>query len=207
MFSQLLKKDFLLIKKNLYAMCAILAIVPFLIMKSTDLESVETIGLIYVGTFIVIVMSQYLAVRDFQFPKAETMLCALPYSRKQLVMARYCLCIVVSFLLACFFALENYLISGIHLIRLESVLLLIFIIFTFVAIYFPIQYYYGYEKTRFIFLVSILLLTFGSSQYNIKGLSFHFSGKQLMFWMLGLSCILLIISICLSIKIYENKDF
>lgn len=209
----LFKKEFLLIKRNILWISAILAVLPIFITFSNDLKSIEGIGLVYVGVFITILCVQYLSLADYQFPKGETLLVTLPYSKKQMIFARYSFCLSLPLIITLLFALETALISDTKLLRLDALIILISIVSLFLAFYLPVQYRYGYEKTRFIFLVSILVLTMGSNvalSHIDKAMIQKLAGlstMQFMFGLLGISAILLCLSMIVSIKIYENKDF
>lgn len=209
----LFKKEFLLIKRNILWMSGIIVLLPILITLSTDRESIEGIGLVYAGVLITLLCVQYLSLADYQFPKGEALLATLPYSKKQMILARYSFCFSVPLIMTLLFALETQLIAKIQLLSLGAFISLICIITLFLSVYLPVQYRFGYEKTRFIFLVSILVLTLGSNVYLSqigKVIIQNFatlSDKQFTVILLG-SCIALLgLSIVVSIKIYENKDF
>ncbi|MFQ6987123.1 MAG: ABC-2 transporter permease [Clostridia bacterium] len=47
---------------------------------------------------------QYVSLKETQYPKASTLLCALPFPRKDIVLAKYIFCITIYF--ACCLILE-----------------------------------------------------------------------------------------------------
>lgn len=213
MIMNLFKKDFLLLKNTILSIVVILTIILLLMgldkegLEITSLMRIENIGFIYVGLFLMVLLTQHLALKDYQFPKAEAMICIMPYSRRQIVIARYLFSFCITFVITLLFNAEVYLLYQIKLVRFEGIILFIFVCSLYLAIYFPIQYRYGYEKTRFIFMGLIVMLSVGVNTIPIEIWQFNFSNNQMIILLLGISVVMLLLSISLSIKIYENKDF
>lgn len=91
MISNLIKKDFLLVKKSVAAFLGISILIPLLViilLKNT--AQIQGIGM-FVFLYMVILMElsfmQSVATEEEKSPKATALLCAAPYPRKSYVTA------------------------------------------------------------------------------------------------------------------------
>lgn len=217
MLFHLVKKDFLLIKKYLPLLVALPFIVTFLIMiqASHMTQESQILGLIIFVLsviFTVFMLYQYVLIAEMKYPKAEALLCSTPYSRSNIVKARYTFlllifayCCVAYNVLALLFAKIEYLTPSNYLITL----LISVILF---GIYSPIQYKLGFEKTKYFFMIVIMgspfLLTL-LIKVNIKVDFTGFSAMPMFVQYLILIVAIiaiLFVSINVSIKIYAKKE-
>lgn len=217
MLLQLVKKDFLLIKKHLI----LLVILPFaaplliLIQASHLIQLSQILGLIsfvFSVIFSVFMFYQYVLMAEMKYPKAEALLCTTPYSRSTLVKARY------AFLLLIFaYCCVAYNVLALLFVKMEfitplSYLIVLLILVIIFGIYTPIQYKLGYEKTKYFFMILImgspLVLTL-LIKVNIKVDFTGFSAMPMFIqYLIPIVAIIavLFISITLSIKIYSKKE-
>ena len=79
------------------------------------------------------------------------------------------------------------------------------------SIYLPVQYWIGYEKTKFFFIIVLLAASFGlpalisRGSDNILDLLKNFSlGIEGL--VLGITVIIVSLSMMISVKIYSKKD-
>ncbi|MBU3175211.1 ABC-2 transporter permease [Clostridium estertheticum] len=211
MLFHLVKKDFLLIKKYLLLMILIPIAIPILMM----IQASQLLGLsafVMSVIFTVFMLYQYVLMAEMKYPKAETLLCATPYSRSTLVKARYVFlllpfayCCAVYNVLALLFAKIEYLTPSTYLIAmLISVILF--------GIYTPIQYKLGFEKTKYFFVLVIMgapslmvLLIKANLKLNFTGLSAMTILVQYLISIVAIIAIIFI-SMNISIKIYSKKE-
>lgn len=96
MLLQLVKKEFLIVKKYVLLMAAVCILFPiFLLWRMPEFAGIFGFGLVTV--FSILMLLQYVSLKETQYPKASTLLCALPFSRKNIVLSRYIFCIVIYF--------------------------------------------------------------------------------------------------------------
>ena len=83
MLIQLVKKDFLIVKKYVLIMFAVCVIFPlFLIWRSPEYAGI--LGFVLITIFSIFMLLQYVSLKETQYPKASTLLCALPFPRKDI---------------------------------------------------------------------------------------------------------------------------
>ncbi len=86
MLFQLVKKDFLLVRKYVLIMFIFCIFVPpFLILRLPEYAGI--MGFVLITVYSVFMLLQYVSLKETQFPKVSALLCALPYSRKDLVLS------------------------------------------------------------------------------------------------------------------------
>ena len=90
MIANLVKKDFLLVKKSITAFLGISILVPLILLR--NITQIQGIGM-FVFLYMVILMElsfmQAVATEEEKSPKAIALLCAAPCPRKSYVIAKY----------------------------------------------------------------------------------------------------------------------
>ena len=94
MLFSLIKKDFLIVKKYVRIMLAVIALIPP-VMRWRTPEFTGVFGFILSVIFSVFMLLQYVSLKEYQFPKAATLLCATPFSRKMMVLSKYIFCMAI----------------------------------------------------------------------------------------------------------------
>lgn len=209
MLLQLVKKDFLIIKKYVLLMAAVCILFPvFLLWRIPEFAGL--LGFVLVTVFSILMLLQYVSLKETQYPKASTLLCALPFSRKNIVLSRYIFCIVIYFACCLIFGIEALLFPTLQSVGCRVPIVLFLLVSLCLSIYLPIQYKVGYEKTKLFFTVLIMATPVGFAQLMKKGINLNFlsniSSARLLFGSLIISALLLIISSILSIKIYRKTE-
>lgn len=152
-----------------------------------------------------------LSLKEYQFPKAATLLCATPFSRNMIVLSKYIFCIAVFIACCIIYAIETLVIPGLGTVDMTLFLLMFLVTSVFIGVYLPVQYKLGYEKTKFAFLVVIMASPFILPQLmkmenvNLNFLSM-FSPILICGSVLLFSCVVLIVSVILSMKFYSATD-
>ena len=94
MLFSLVKKDFLIVKKYVGIMLIVSFLIPPFMLWRTP-EAAGAIGFILAAVFSVFMLTQYIFLKEHQYPKATTLLCATPYPRRLIVISKYCFCLII----------------------------------------------------------------------------------------------------------------
>ncbi|BBN99732.1 ABC-2 transporter permease [Sporolactobacillus terrae] len=211
MLINLVLKDFILIKKDLLFFMAFAIVAPIYLASQMMASS---ISFFIVVLFIAYLSYNHVMTDEYKY-KGTSLLCATPYMRKSVVLAKY-LDVFFIFMLCALIQMMTATVVPMYMERLSvsgfSVSLLFFSLFF--AILIPVQYKFGYEKTRRIFLVIIFCTPFALG-YLMKGLRthpIHFSyalsfPAMIQHWIPALVGVLItLLSIMLSLRIFARKD-
>ena len=210
MIFNLIKKDILIVKKYVLIMfAAAVFIPPFMLWRAPEYTGI--FGFILSTIFCVLMLLQYVSLKEYQFPKAATLLCAAPFSRKMMVLSKYIFCMAIYVACCVIYAIETILIPALGTVNIMIFFLMLFVISAFIGIYLPVQYKIGYEKTKFAFVVVIMASPFILPQLMKMGnvnLNFFSEVSPLLVCgrALVLSLIILIVSVVLSMKFYSETD-
>ena len=167
MLFHLIKKDFLIVKKYVLIVLVAAILIPP-VMRWRTPEFAGTFGFILSVIFSVFMLLQYVSLKEYQFPKATTLLCATPFSRSMMVLSKYIFCIAIYVACCIIFGIETLLIPGLGTSGIALFILMFFVTSVFIGIYLPIQYKLGYEKTKFAFAVIIAFMSGVRDMYAQK---------------------------------------
>lgn len=210
MLFNLIKKDILIVKKYVLIMLiAAILIPPFMLWRAPDYTGV--LGFMLSVIFCVFMLLQYVSLKEYQFPKAATLLCATPFSRKMIVLSKYIFCMAIYIACCVIYGIETLVIPGLGTIDIMLFTFMFLVTSVFIGIYLPVQYKLGYEKTKFAFAVIIIaspiilpqLLKMESLNLNFLSMLFPLLvyGGGLLFGFAVLT-----VSAILSMKFYSNAD-
>ncbi len=210
MLISLVKKEFLIVKK--YA--GIMLIVSFLIppvMLWRMPEAAGAMGFTLAVIFSIFMLTQYVTLKEYQYPKATTLLCALPYPRKMIVLSKYCFCLIIYIVCCLVFMIDTIIFPklGTFDIRMAAVIFLVITIL--LSFYFPALYKLGYEKTKFVFVIIIMAspVLFAFLLKTENAVSFHLdtiSTTTIAILSIIISLVTFSISAILSIRFFEKSD-
>ena len=210
MLFSLVKKDFLIVKKFfLLILMGAVIIPPFMLWQVPELASV--LRFMFSVVFAVFMLLQYLSIKEYQSPKAATLLCATPFPRKMMVLSKYIFCMTVYIISSGIFGIETFIIPGLGTLSIKMFTLMFLATSVFISIYFPVQYKLGFEKTNYLFAVLIIASPMYLSKIMGTG-SFYLGFLSMLSPYLVYGGIILIgfvvlaISVSLSIKIYGKAD-
>ena len=163
MLFALLKKDFLIVKKYVLIMLVVIALIPP-VMRWRTPEFTGVFGFILSVIFGVFMLLQYVSLKEYQFPKAVTLLCATPFSRKTIVSSKYIFCMAIYAICCIVFELETLFMPGLGTSDIKLFAFMFLIVSVFIGIYLPIQYKFGYEKTKFAF--GVIIMAYSATAYE-----------------------------------------
>lgn len=210
MLFHLVKKDFLIVKQYVLIMVVVAILIPLFMLWRVP-ENAGAIGFILSVIFSIFMLLQYVSQKEYRFPKASALLCATPYPRKLLVLSKYIFCLIVYAFCCISFWVETMIFPALGGFHIELVVITFFMLTIFLGIYLPTQYKLGYEKTKFAFFIIIMaspfILSLLLKMENGIRLDYINTSSPLLYGMILLvSCVVLIISACISIRIYRNAD-
>lgn len=211
MLIHLIKKDFLIIKRYVLYMLAFSVLVPFFVLWRVPQVS-GALGFYFSVIFSFFMLLQFISQKEFQYPKASTLLCTTPYPRSLLVIAKYGFLLIIYGMCCLIFMIETIIFPPVGKFNLGMVVLMFFFISVFIGIYFPLQYKFGYEKMRFASTIVIISSPYLMPKLMILGFgdSFNWLGSisPMVFYsgMVLFSFVILWISAYASIQIYNQGD-
>lgn len=210
MLFALIKKDFLIVKKYVLIMLLFIFLIPPFMRWRTP-EFTGVLGFVLSVIFAVFMLLQYVSLKEYQSPKAATLLCATPFTRKAMVLSKYIFCMAIYVICCIAFGIETLIIPGLGTADITMFALMFFVTALFIGLYLPVQYKLGYEKTKFAFVVVIMaspiILPVLMRMENLD-LAF-LSALSPYFICVGIVLIgfaVLAISAALSVKIYDKAD-
>lgn len=211
MLFHLIKKDFLIVKKYVLIMLVTAVLIPPFMLWRTPEYNTGILGFMLSVIFCVFMLVQYVTLKEYQFPKAATLLCATPFSRKMIVLSKYIFCIAIYVACCIIYAIETLVVPGLGTIDVTLFLLMLLVTSVFIGIYLPVQYKLGYAKTKFVFAVVIMASPFILPQLmkmeNVNSKFLSMLSPLIVYTSVFLfSLIFLIVSVILSMKFYSETD-
>lgn len=207
----LLRKDFLIVKKYVLLMFVVTILIPLFMLWRVP-EYAGAMGFVLSVIFAIFMLMQSVSLKENQYPKATTLLCATPYPRKLLVVSKYVFCILIFIVCCLIFGIETLIFSGLGTFSYKMPIAMFLIISLFFGIYLPVQYKLGYEKTKIIFVIVIMASPFVFPQLlkMQSGFSFDFLNNinpiPLYIGILAASLIIFAVSAYVSILFYNKVD-
>ena len=206
----LLQKDILLLNKQLALVILISIFLPILMYENLGAGSELILFLV------VIIFSQYtlfnsLSILDNKY-EAEKMFLILPYTRKELVISRYALLLVV-YLVLSFATFWGSALSPLNYISGNGYLIILLVSSLFFGVLIPAQYLFGYEKTKYFSFVIIFAMPFLSGYINKFFVKFDLINHLnllkphiVLVILAGLIVLINSVSIYGSNKVFSRKD-
>lgn len=211
MLFQLVKKDFLLVRKYVLIMLIFCIFVPqFLILRLPEYAGI--MGFVLITIYSVFMLLQYVSLKETQFPKASAFLCALPYPRKAVVLSRYIFSLIIYLVCCLFFWIETLVFPQLGTLGFTMPVILFLVISLILSIYLPVHYKLGSESTKIFFIIVIMTSSFVFPQLvkiaggiNLRFLDMLnpviFLGGVILF-----SISILVVSATISMQIYKKAD-
>ena len=210
MLFALLKKDFLIVKKYVLIMLLFIFLIPPFMRWRTP-EFTGVLGFVLSVIFAVFMLLQYVSLKEYQSPKAATLLCATPFTRKAMVLSKYIFCMAIYVICCIAYEIETLVIPGLGTADITMFALMFLVTALFIGVYLPVQYKLGYEKTKFAFVVVIMASPIILPLLmRMDGLNLGFLSTLSPYLICGgivlIGFMFLAISASLSVKIYTKAD-
>lgn len=203
----LIQKDCLLLKKHMPLILIIIIALPAVFAAPSGQEAAEASipVLIFEVIYAEILISRYLMIKEDQYPKAVSFLCALPYSRSMQVISRYVLYFIVFALCCAVYWIDTLFIPNMAGISMELILSAMFAASVLYSIYMPVAYKFGYEKTKLIFILIMIAVPLLLSDIDITEGAKIFS--RLTYPVMAAASVAVIaLSLIVSVKIFNGKE-
>lgn len=211
MLFQLIKKDIKIVKGYSAGVVAIAIGLPLLLAYKQP-QIAGLISLMMAVLISSVAFNLALSEKENQYPKATALLSSTPYMRTKVVYAKYLLyfiiyiiCCLASFVEMCF--VPQLVVSD--CLKAASIVFLIQAIG--MGIFLPIQYKFGYEKTKFVcFLLFLSPFAINATEHiafpaNLVDF-FKASPIVLPFALYVLGVLVWLVSLAVSQKIFAKKD-
>ncbi|WOO35872.1 ABC-2 transporter permease [Anaerocolumna sp. AGMB13020] len=211
MLMQLVKKDFLLVKKYALIMIALCIILPPFLISSIP-EYAGVLGFVLITVYSVFMLLQYVILKETQFPKASALICALPYSRTEFVLSKYVFSLIIYLACCMFFGFDTLMFPQLGTLGVKMPVMLFLVISLILSVYLPVHYKLGCEKTKILFAIVIMTFSFAFPQIIKIERSLNISFLVLLnpSILLGgsilLSIVILMVSVKISIQIYKKAE-
>ncbi|MEV2281658.1 ABC-2 transporter permease [Paenibacillus larvae] len=214
MLINIVKKDLILVKKYLFIMLIFTTAAPLYLSSKLEFSSSGFIGFLLTVIIMEYILFMYVSKFEDKY-KGAALICATPYTRNAFVKAKYLfifvlfICSVIIHIITVSIAPSSMERLNIHTFGITFLVLSIFF-----GILIPVQFKFGYDKTRLISFVFVFLTPF-ILPVLIKWLQSHPVSlnttlpfpQAIRAWVPCLiSFVIGFISMFVSLKIYAKKD-
>lgn len=152
MLISLVKKEFLIVKKYVGIMLIVSFLIPPIMLWRMP-EAAGAMGFTLTVIFSIFMLTQYVSLKEYQYPKTTTLLCALPYPRKMIVLSKYCFCLIIYAVCCLVFGIDTIIFPKLGTFDIRMAAIAFLVITIPLSFYFPALYKLGYEKTKFVFVI------------------------------------------------------
>lgn len=212
----MVKRDFFLIKKYSIVFLLLEIAIPLLcVFKAQQIFEFGCAVFALTYFFTAYMAIQSVAIAETKYSKVEATLCAAPYSRKQIVCGRYLFMGILFIATIIIYAILSAILPAMPMISVMDALKTLLIGAVVIGIMLPVQYKLGYEKMKYVYMVFIITMPM-YIPYTGKLLFEHhvdlFSILKLPSFakcgiVLAISILLIAVSMFVSVKIYNKKEF
>lgn len=203
----LIKKDFMLLKKYvLFIIVIVFALPAALAAKSNEVNMVQsTMAFAFEVIYSEFLICRYLAMKEYQYPKTASFLCTLPYTRNMQVASKYLIYFIVFAFCCTAYWIDTLFVPNLVKLNSELIIPVLFAASVLYGIYMPVQYQFGYDKSKLIFM--FLLIAFPLLIANINMATvMEFLSNITIPVMLILALAALALSVMVSAKIFNGKE-
>ncbi len=203
----LIKKDFMLLKKYvLFIIVIVFALPAAFASKSNEVNIVQsTMAFAFEVIYSEFLICRYLAMKEYQYPKTASFLCTLPYTRNMQVVGKYLIYFIVFVFCCVAYWIDTLFVPNLIKLSSDLVIPVLFAASILYSIYMPVQYQFGYDKSKLIFM--FLLIAFPLLIANINMTTvMEFLSNITIPVMLILALAALALSVMVSAKIFNGKE-
>jgi ABC-2 type transport system permease protein len=214
MLVHLVKKDFLLIKKYMALTLIGLFALPAFIQLKLPVTDGGFLTFFLSTVYIQFLLFNSVSMKEYKY-KGSTLLCAAPYTRGAMVQAKYLFMLVIFVgSLAANLIIELAVSGASGLLDVQQIAVVYLFATVLFSVLIPLQYRFGYEKSKLMFMLVIFLLPFVLpaliqwAQENGLSLdaAFPVSQMTLSLAVFGLALAAGWLSMRLSVRIYSRQS-
>lgn len=219
MIFQLIRKDFLLVRKYVCLMMVFSAIAPPLLLWNMHAENafVDFYGMMifFLVLFVIVLfLSNSVSLIDETYKKGCAYLCTTPYGRNQIVLSKYAFSYMIFAFYCIIYGLTSLVVPKYTIsLTFENIAISFFIVSIFRCVLIPLEFKFGYEKAKYIITMLIIGMPFITSIFfdsiDITKIDFSKIANMDSIWRVALVAILVIvnvISMALSCYVFKKKD-
>lgn len=203
----LIKKDFMLLKKYVLFIIVIVFVLPAaLAAKSTEVNIVQsTLAFAFEVIYSEFLICRYLAMKEYQYPKTASFLCTLPYTRNMQVASKYLIYFIVFVFCCAAYWIDTLFVPNLIKLSSELVITVLFAASILYSIYIPVQYQFGYDKSKLIFMFLLIAFPLFIANANTT-IIMEVLSKITLPVMLVSALAALALSVMASVKIFNGKE-
>lgn len=212
----LVQRDLLLINLK-YGFPILCAEIATLLLCAYEIPWILDLGcavFLFAYCYAAFMTNQYLGMTEMKYPKAESTLCAAPYSRASVVAARYLTMGLLFLLTVAIYGIMAATLPPLSMVRARDILLALLIASVFWGIQLPLQYKLGFDKMKFVNFLVVFCIPMVTGLFR-KLLAKHpidiswilaISPGIRYALMAALSALIIAASMTISVKIYRAKE-
>lgn len=213
----LIIKEIFLVKKIIPLALLMLVFFPIFLTYQMGSDGAMLIFYLIVIIF-TIMLPATISTNEAKYEKAYAYLSTTPYSRGQLVLCKYVFDFIAFAIITLVYSIEAFIVPqyvhSVDIIIIAAAFLTMCLLRGFMI---PVELKFGYEKTKYISVIVIMLISFGIPLFiknmgtdliNNSFFDFFFSQPQyvlnILLFMVGI--VISIISYIISFSIFQNKE-
>lgn len=203
----LIKKDFMLLKKYvLFIIVIVFALPAAFASKSNEVNIVQsTLAFAFEVIYSEFLICRYLSMKEYQYPKTASFLCTLPYTRNMQVASKYLIYFIVFVFCCAAYWIDTLFVPNLIKLSSELVIPVLFAASILYSVYMPVQYQFGYDKSKLIFM--FLLIAFPLLIANANTTMIMEILSKISFPIMLISALAaLALSVMASVKIFNGKE-
>jgi len=216
--ANLIRKDFLLARKNIAYILSLLVFISFLILilsrDSTQAYSMSSFAFLYLASLADLSFMQTVAMMEEKSSKATALLCAVPYSRSSYVIAKY-----IGYLFFCVVCIALYsfmalILPWLNFLKPADASIILFVGVILYCIYAPIVLKFGVVNARFVFFFAMFCISFAPTVlvqlFHLDMNSVYLLLQKLPaatpLILLGAGILVFLLSMTISVRIFKKKE-
>ena len=203
----LIKKDFMLLKKYVLFIIAIMFALPAALgAKSSEVNMVRsTLAFAFEVIYSEFLICRYLAMKEYQYPKAVSFLCTLPYTRNMQVASKYLIYLIVFVFCCGAYWIDTLFVPNLVKLNSELIIPVLLAASVFYGIYMPVQYEFGYDKSKLIFMFLLIAFPLLIANTDTAMVMEVLSGITFPAMLIS-ALAALALSVMVSVKIFNGKE-
>ena len=203
----LIKKDFMLLKKYvLFIIVIVFALPAALAAKSNEVNMVQsTMAFAFEVIYSEFLICRYLAMKEYQYPKTASFLCTLPYTRNMQVASKYLIYLIVFVFCCVAYWVDTLFVPNLAKLNSGLIIPVLFAASVLYSIYMPVQYQFGYDKSKLIFMFLMIVFPLLVANANMAMVMEILSGITFPVMLIS-ALAALALSVMVSVKIFNGKE-
>ena len=203
----LIKKDFMLLKKYvLFIIVIVFALPAALAAKSNEVNIVQsTMAFAFEVIYSEFLICRYLAMKEYQYPKTASFLCTLPYTRNMQVASKYLIYLIVFVFCCVAYWVDTLFVPNLAKLNSGLIIPVLFAASVLYSIYMPVQYQFGYDKSKLIFMFLMIVFPLLVANANMAMVMEILSGITFPVMLIS-ALAALALSVMVSVKIFNGKE-